>query len=128
VDGYRWTLDPAIYGYAFTADGVRIADPNSGRLHPGVNHVSSLFEVPGSSPMFYDARPVPHGTVHIHWYKWKSLGVLRSFYVYTPPGYEKSPNKYPVLYLLHGSGDTEGGWRRMGEYRARQFHTRQPDR
>jgi enterochelin esterase family protein len=64
--------------------------------------------------MFYDARAVPHGTVHIHWYESKSLGVLRSFYVYTPPGYEKGSKKYPVLYLLHGSGDTEGGWVSIG--------------
>jgi enterochelin esterase family protein len=35
-------LDAAIYGYGFTVDGVRIADPNSGRLQAGVNHVSSL--------------------------------------------------------------------------------------
>ena len=26
----------------------------------------------------------------------------------------KAANKYPVLYLLHGSGDTEGGWVSIG--------------
>ena len=46
----------------------------------------------------------------MHWYESKSIGVLRSFYVYTPAGYEKGKGKYPVLYLLHGSGDTENGW------------------
>jgi enterochelin esterase-like enzyme len=107
-------LDPAIYGYSFVVDGVRIADPNSGRLQAGVNGVSSLVEVPGTAPMFYDARPGPHGVVHVHWYDSKSLSALRSFYVYTPPGYDKGSNKYPVLYLLHGSGDTEGGWVSIG--------------
>ena len=107
-------LDPAIYGYSFLVDGVRIADPKSGRLQAGVNGVSSLVEVPGAAPMFYDAKSVPHGTVHIDWYDSKPLGALRSFYVYTPPGYEKSGIKYPVLYLLHGSGDTEGGWVTIG--------------
>src|SRR5581483_6410451 len=107
-------LEPAIYGYAFTIDGVRTADPASGRLQAGVRGVSSLVEVPGPAPMFYDAKPVPHGVVHVHWYESKALGALRSFYIYTPPGYEKSRNKYPVLYLLHGSGDTEAGWVTIG--------------
>ena len=29
--------------------------------------------------------------------------------MYLPPGYSKD-TKYPVLYLLHGAGDDEGGW------------------
>jgi enterochelin esterase-like enzyme len=33
--------------------------------------------------------------------------------VYLPPGYSKD-TKYPVLYLLHGAGDNEGGWTRSG--------------
>jgi enterochelin esterase-like enzyme len=103
-------LEPAIYSYSFTVNGVRINDPNSGRVQPGISRVASLFEVPASAPMFYDAKPVPHGAVHVHWYESKAVGAVRSYYVYTPPGYEKSGNKYPVLYLLHGSGDTEGTW------------------
>ena len=31
-------------------------------------------------------------------------------YVYTPPGYETSKKKYPVLYLLHGNGQIEASW------------------
>jgi enterochelin esterase-like enzyme len=91
-----------------------MADPRNNRLQSGVNSVSSLVEVPGSSPMFYDAKPVPHGEIHVHWYESKSVGALRSFYVYTPPGYDQGKNKYPVLYLLHGSGDTEAGWVTIG--------------
>src|SRR5262252_7723674 len=33
-------LEPAIYGYSFAVDGVRMADPNSGRIQAGVNGVS----------------------------------------------------------------------------------------
>ena len=32
------------------------------------------------------------------------------FYVYTPPGYETTQTKYPVLYLLHGNGQIEASW------------------
>jgi enterochelin esterase family protein len=73
-----------------------------------------MFEVPADKPAPYDIQPVPHGTVHINWYQSASLNALRSLYVYTPPGYEEGKAKYPVLYLLHGSGDTEAGWVDVG--------------
>ena len=31
-------------------------------------------------------------------------------YVYTPPTYEASQQRYPVLYLLHGNGQIEASW------------------
>ena len=34
--------------------------------------------------------------------------------VYLPEGYETSKEDYPVLYLLHGSGDDETGWLTKG--------------
>jgi enterochelin esterase-like enzyme len=37
-------------------------------------------------------------------YKSKALGTNRKMVVYTPPGYEQSKERYPVLYLLHGAG------------------------
>jgi enterochelin esterase-like enzyme len=54
-------------------------------------------------------REVPHGQVSTNAYDSKSLGFERRLTVYTPPGYATS-KKYPVLYLLHGSGDNETGW------------------
>jgi len=30
--------------------------------------------------------------------------------VYTPPGYDRSSQRYPVLYLLHGNGEAQNGW------------------
>jgi enterochelin esterase family protein len=57
---------------------------------------------------------VPHGTLHRHHYASKTLGNVRDVYVYTPPGYEASSEKYPVLYLLHGGGDDAGGWSQAG--------------
>ncbi|HEY7473593.1 MAG TPA: alpha/beta hydrolase-fold protein [Vicinamibacterales bacterium] len=64
----------------------------------------------GASPEAWDARKVPHGAIHQHWYDSRSLSVLRSVFVYTPPGYERETTMYPVLYLLHGSGGTESSW------------------
>jgi enterochelin esterase-like enzyme len=114
-----WTLtvgplEPAIYSYSFIVDGVTNIDPNNPYIKAGVRSSSSLVEVPGDKPMFYDPGPVPHGTVHVNWYESKALKCFRGVYVYTPPDYENSRNKYPVLYLLHGSGDTEAGWVNIG--------------
>ncbi|MFZ4562428.1 MAG: alpha/beta hydrolase [Bacteroidales bacterium] len=39
----------------------------------------------------------------------------RKFSVYLPPDYETSKRSYPVLYLLHGSGDDQTGWVQFGE-------------
>ncbi len=107
-------LDPAIYSYSYEIDGVRDIDPINPMIQLGDRSASSMFEVPSGSAAPYDIQSVPHGTVHINWYESKSLGVQRSMYVYTPPGYEQGKGKYPVLYLLHGSGDTEAGWVTIG--------------
>ena len=38
--------------------------------------------------------------------------------VYLPEGYTTSKEDYPVLYLLHGSGDDETGWMTKGKAKA----------
>ena len=43
------------------------------------------------------------------------LNMERKYAVYLPPDYETSQRSYPVLYLLHGSGDDQTGWVQFGE-------------
>jgi enterochelin esterase-like enzyme len=43
------------------------------------------------------------------------LNMDRKYAVYLPPDYETSQRSYPVLYLLHGSGDDQTGWVQFGE-------------
>ena len=43
------------------------------------------------------------------------LNMDRKYAIYLPPGYETSERSYPVLYLLHGSGDDQTGWVQFGE-------------
>jgi enterochelin esterase-like enzyme len=114
-----WTLtlgplNPAIYSYTFRLNGVGVLDPVNPMIQLGERGSSSMFEVPGEKPAPYDLQDVPHGTVHINYYDSKSLAVPRRVDVYTPHGYETGKGKYPVLYLLHGSGDTEAGWTAIG--------------
>ncbi len=45
----------------------------------------------------------------------KILNAERKFAIYLPPDYETSGRSYPVLYLLHGSGDDQTGWIQFGE-------------
>ena len=106
-------LAPEIWIYNFRVQGVELPDPSNISLMPraaGAAAVSSFVEVPGDKPAFYDARPVPHGEVRMVLYESKTMGVDRYFWVYTPPGYDKSNAKYPVYYLLHGNGETQNGW------------------
>jgi len=45
----------------------------------------------------------------------KILKMDRKYAVYLPPDFETSTRSYPVLYLLHGSGDDQTGWVQFGE-------------
>jgi enterochelin esterase-like enzyme len=47
--------------------------------------------------------------------KSKILNMDRKYAVYLPADYETSNRSYPVLYLLHGSGDDQTGWVQFGE-------------
>jgi enterochelin esterase-like enzyme len=47
--------------------------------------------------------------------KSKILNMDRKYSIYLPPDYETSNRSYPVLYLLHGSGDDQTGWIQFGE-------------
>jgi enterochelin esterase-like enzyme len=108
-------LDPEIYEYHFVVDGVSMIDPGNSWIKDGLRPADSLVEVPGNSPNRFAVLDVPHGIVSIHTFKSPALGEIRSFRVYTPPGYNTAANRqYPVLYLLHGAGDDDRGWTVVG--------------
>lgn len=69
----------------------------------------------GPAPAHLQVRSVPHGTLKSHAYKSKALGTDRKMMIYTPPGYETSSTRYPVLYLLHGAGSDETSWTTRGQ-------------
>jgi enterochelin esterase-like enzyme len=106
-------LPPEIWIYNFRIEGVDFPDSANISLMPraaGAAAVSSFVEIPGDTPAFYDARPVPHGQVRMILYESKAMDVNRYVWVYTPPDYDKTTQKYPVYYLLHGNGETQSGW------------------
>jgi enterochelin esterase family protein len=100
-DNGVWTgtlgpLAPDLYPMAYVIDGFM--------------GYANYIQITGPTPEAWDPRPVPHGVIHRQWYDSKALGVPRSAVIYTPPGYAGGTQKYPVLYLLHGSGGTELAW------------------
>ena len=105
-------LEPEIWSYNFRVHGVDVVDPSNPAVKPtppGAT-MSSFVQVPGDSPAFYDARAVPHGEVRMVLYESKAMGVTRWLWIYTPPGYDRSRDRFPVLYLLHGNGEAQNGW------------------
>jgi enterochelin esterase family protein len=108
-------LAPEIYDYQFDVDGFTTLDPANAWVKSGLRPNYSEMEVPGHPAEFWEALDVPHGTVTIHTFWSKLLNAPRSFRVYTPPGYDQQPDaRFPVLYLLHGSGDADDGWTVVG--------------
>jgi enterochelin esterase family protein len=110
-------LPPGIYDYTFNVDGVTLTDPSSPHVFGNRQGSRGFVEVPGpkGKPRLDEWRDVPHGTVSIHWYDSSASGGRRRLHVWTPPGYGKEPErKYPVLYLLHGSGDNDSHWMHIG--------------
>ena len=110
-------LDPEMYVYFFTVDGVRLIDPVNPQVKIGyvTTTTTSLVTVPGSGPAFYDIQDVPHGEIRTLLYKSASNGTTRELTVYVPPGYDQARNRrYPVLYLLHGFANDHHSWHRYG--------------
>ena len=108
-------LDPEMWGYTFSVDGVRTLDPrNSNTKRDGARYDNILL-IPGPASDVYELKDVPHGSVHVVWYPSPSLKMdARRMYIYTPPGYETGTARYPVLYLLHGAGGDEDAWITLG--------------
>jgi enterochelin esterase-like enzyme len=113
-----WTLTvgpvkPNIYVYRFMLDGVSIVDPNNTITGASNQPGYSCVVVHGNGPAFYDAKNVAHGSVTRQIYHSDVLDGEREIFVYTPPGYD-AKKKYPVLYLLGGSGELASGWSQDG--------------
>ena len=109
-------LTPELWAYTFSVDGVSLLDSaNPNILRDGTRY-SNFLIVDGALSDTYEIKDVPHGNVSLVWYDSPTLSSAspRRMYVYTPPGYDKTTEKYPVLYLLHGAGGDEDAWNNMG--------------
>lgn len=114
-----WTVTtlpcrPGLHYYELSIDGARVSDPAS-PAYFGWGKWTSCLEIPDPSLGFYLPGDVPHGDTRYHWYLSKITGSYRKCLVYTPPGYDQNTSeRYPVLYLQHGAGESELGWTMQG--------------
>lgn len=109
-----WTLKLGplpvdMYQYNLVVDGVSMADPNNTYASFTAMPPYSELIIHGDKPTWYDAQNVPHGAVTRHVYHSDVTGGEREMYVYTPPFFD-SNKKYPVLYLMGGSGELPSNW------------------
>ena len=103
-------LPSDMYEYRFILDSALMLDPNNSAVTRDGFFVENRLLIPGKLGDILAVQNVPHGNVTAVWYPSPTLGKERRMYVYTPPGYEKGKDKYPVMYLLHGGGGDEDGW------------------
>lgn len=108
------SLGSDLYLYNFIIDGVRINDPLNVYQIRDVSNVFNYFITNGENAEYYKTKSVPHGSMIKQWYPSAINQAERRLTVYTPPGYEETKEKYPVLYLLHGMGGDEDAWPTLG--------------
>ena len=112
-------MPPSVYWYNLVVNGVSQLDPENADVYPNYSFINSFVTVHGGTPQPWEERDVPRGVLHVHAYRSRLVrglpGGQSRYIVYTPPGYDPaSPKPYPVLYLLHGLGETEAAWSQEG--------------
>ena len=103
-------LQASAYRYHFVVDGVNVYDPKSERI----NDRRPVLKLTKGGDPFWARRDVPHGAVSLIYYKSSTTGRTRQMHVWTPEGYISSGKELPVLYLVHGMGDTDADWSGIG--------------
>lgn len=111
------SLPSEMYTYRFFIDGDDdrpALDPLNPDTVRDVADFFNFFIIPGNPGSNYFDERIPHGTLTAHWYDSTVPETpRRRLLVYTPSGYEHG-GRYPVLYLLHGSGGDETSWSQYG--------------
>ena len=107
-------LEPDLYMYYYVIDGMKVLDPENAQVLRDVKTVMNTFVLDpnGNSPVA--VHDVPHGKVEAVWYDSPTLNAKRRMMVYLPHGYDQSRQRYPVFYLLHGTGGDETVWLEQG--------------
>lgn len=117
ADNGVWTITipnvkAGTYRYHFVVDGVNVYDPKAANA----SETSALVDIlpKGEEEFFALRNDVPHGAVStIHYYS-STTKSMRRMHVWTPAGYNLGKEKLPVMYLIHGGGDSDVAWPNVG--------------
>ncbi len=113
-NGTTEVISRGFHYYSLLIDGLAVADPASESFY-GMSRMASGIEIPDVDQGYYSLKDVPHGDIRNKKYYSKAMNTWREMNIYTPPGYDNSTEKYPVLYLLHGGGEDQRGWATQGK-------------
>ncbi len=103
-------LEIGFHYYWFNVDGRRTNDPNT-ELYFGYGQPTSGIEIPSGEDFFF-AKHVKHGRMVNDSLQSGITGQKRNIRVYLPPDY--GTERFPVLYLYHGTGEDSTGWEKQG--------------
>ena len=117
-------MDPGFHYYHLTIDGGVFNDPGTHNYFGSCRWESGI-EIPAPDQDFYAYRKdIPHGNIQQVTFWSESTGKMQTANVYLPNGYGKlvkskngklAQERYPVLYLQHGWGETETSWPVQGK-------------
>lgn len=121
-NGDWWTatsppLESDLYTYTFEVDDdYTVTDPLNPNVSRDIADSLSYFIVGNGIGEDYKEKSVPHGSIEKVWYPSKLERMdKRRMTVYLPAAYRENPDRrFPVLYLLHGSGGDEDAWTDSG--------------
>lgn len=116
-----WTVtvgpaEPDIYPYHFEVNGISVMDPQCAEWFPNETFKNSLLDM--RADKLSALKDVPHGSVDYLNYWSPGLKMFIPVIVYTPPFYDDPKNKdkkYPVMYLISGTTDTEEVYFKVGK-------------
>lgn len=118
-DYWYYTTQPLvseIYTYNYVVDDKDTIDVADKCVVRDVDKYYNYFIIPGTPGDYFMKQNVPHGEISKVWYP-SNLNNMnqRRMTIYLPAEYKNNPSKkYPVLYLLHGSGGDENAWVEAG--------------
>lgn len=120
-EGDIWTytadaLSSEFYTYYYEVDDERFIDPRNSNVVRDIADSLSYFIIGGGIADDYMDHNVAHGTLKKVWYPSTLNGMKkRRMSVYLPSAYDiDNQKRFPVLYLLHGSGGDEDAWEGCG--------------
>ncbi len=123
-DGNSWwtytskPLDSDLYWYNIYVDDadIPVYDKRNSNKVRDISTMYNYFIVPGKVGNDYMDRDGENGKLEYVWYPSTLKDMSkRRMAVYLPYGYSQNSSKrYPVLYLLHGSGGDEMSWAECG--------------
>lgn len=110
------TLPSEFYTYYFEVDDKRFIDQKNPNVVRDIADSLNYFIIKGGIADDYTTHKVRHGSIKKVWYP-SNLDSMktRRMSIYLPYAYNQNKKKrFPVLYLLHGSGGDEDAWEDCG--------------